>query len=60
MRDNPQAASTEACPMCDESVSVGRGISMAHVCRGCGNVWQPLQILTAAKTCIWERWKKEG
>jgi len=52
MRDDPNYKDrTQSCPLCDPSVHVEPGISVLHVCQ-CGNVWQPMQVLSAHPTCI--------
>jgi len=52
MRDDPNYKDrTQSCPLCDPSVHVEPGISVLHVCQ-CGNVWQPMQVLSANPTCI--------
>lgn len=51
MRADPATPTTSACPQCDPSARVLPGVSLPHAC-SCGNVWQPLQVMTRAATCI--------
>lgn len=53
LRDDPDTKRTDKCPLCDpEGTVVESGISVAHVCRGCDNVWQPAQVFGGFSTCI--------